>query len=256
MTQSAKQNEFVLASSLSWMNEIGVDEFLEFDPQSWVERKPFKPANKSAPAKVELKVEQAQSPSNEPKYQDLPDEISALYEAWRQIDVPASHMATHFVEPSGAMDASIMIIGETPSAEEDKAGKIYAEGPRRALLQNMLKAISVDWDQCFYSYLLPWRPPGNREPSLEEIKASLPFLFKQIEIVKPKTILLMGGIAGRMVLGKDETLSRLVGKWFSFSEKQTPTIVIQGLDALISTPHYKKQAWLALLRIIDKLDGC
>jgi uracil-DNA glycosylase family 4 len=253
LTQSAKQNEFVLTSSLSWMNEIGVDEFLESDPQPWIDRKPYKPANKSTPHKVELKNEQGQPALVEPKYKDLPDELSALSEAWRQIDVPASHRATHFVEPKGQMNPSIMIIGETPSAEEDKTGEIYAEGPRRILLENMLKAISVDWDSCFYSYLLPWRPPGNREPSLEEIKASLPFLFKQIALVQPKTILLMGGIAGRMILGKDEVLSKLVGKWYSFSEQQKPAMVIQSLDTLLSTPQYKKQAWLALLRIADKL---
>lgn len=238
--QQTHQNDLLLSAALVWLAENGVDSFLEAQEAPWVNRIPYKP--KVTKEIVPPKQEQE-------KYIDLPEDLETLYAKWKSLMIPARHTATHFVQSSGVKNPEMMIIGETPSAEEDRAGEIYAPGPRQALLSNMLKSIDVDWEKCFFSYVLPWRPPGNRGSTIEERKESLPFLLKEIELVQPKMLLLLGGMTGQCVLGKEETLSKLQGKLFSYSVSKIPTMIIPNLDAALSTPTSKKQIWQGLLRL-------
>lgn len=276
MVDTARKNKLLITSTLAFLHEQGVDEICTDDPLSWIGRPAFKTSMQSEkivqldPVRFQKTQEKDSfvapdlAPSASPtdvhgitlqkqQYDVLPTSHKKLIADWEQLDIPAARTAMHFVAPVLKEKAKILIIGETPSAEEDQMGEIYAIGDRSVLLKNMLSAISMPWEDCAFAYLIPWRPPGNREPSLAEVKASLPYLLRFIEMVKPQSILLLGGIVGRALLGKEEAISKLIGPCYSFSEAQISTFVLHNLQTLLATPFYKKQAWQALLKLSQAL---
>lgn len=276
MVDTARKNKLLVTSALAWIHEQGVDDICTDEPLSWIRRSAFKAPDQTEkvvqldPIRFQKTQEKESfvasdiSPSISPtdvqappieteQYDVLPTTHKKLIAEWEQLDIPAARTAMHFVAPVMKTKAKILIIGETPSAEEDQMGEIYAVGDRTTLLKNMLNAIAMPWDDCAFAYLIPWRPPGNREPSLAEVKASLPYLLRFIEMVKPQSILLLGGIVGRALLGKEEAISKLIGPCYSFSEAQISTYVIHNLQTLLATPFYKKQAWQTLLKLSQPL---
>ena len=127
------------------------------------------------------------------------------------------------------------------------------------LLTKMLNAIGLKREECYITNVLPWRPPGNRTPTDGEVAVCLPFLQRQIELIKPKCIFLLGGSAANAVLNNAESISHLRGHIIDYTLSND--IVIPTLSSfhpayLLRTPQQKSKAWSDLLRLQRKLSEC
>jgi DNA polymerase len=120
-----------------------------------------------------------------------------------------------FVFGSGNPDADVMVIGEGPGAEEDKQGLPFV-GRAGQLLTDVLKAINFSRDEVYIANVVKCRPPGNRTPLPDEMDTCLPYLKKQIELIKPVAILCLGLTAARGLLKKRDSLTNMRGKVFEF----------------------------------------
>ncbi len=141
--------------------------------------------------------------------------------------------------------AQWMIIGEAPGAEEDTRGEPFV-GQAGQLLDAMLAALEMRRDKNVYiANVLKCRPPGNRSPAPEEVARCAPHLLRQVALVKPKLILLMGRFATQTVLASDASIASLRGRLHSFAG--TPTIVTYHPAYLLRAPTEKARAWEDLL---------
>jgi DNA polymerase len=136
-----------------------------------------------------------------------------------------------------------MVIGEAPGAEEDRKGEPFV-GRAGQLLDAMLRAIGLDRGTSVYiANVLKSRPPGNRDPKPEEVAACLPYLMRQIGLLRPRLMLAVGRIAAQNLLSTDMPLGRLRGKVHYFGELNTPLIVTYHPAYLLRTPADKRKAW-------------
>ena len=136
-----------------------------------------------------------------------------------------------------------MVIGEAPGAEEDRKGEPFV-GRAGQLLDAMLRAIGLDRATNVYiANVLKSRPPGNRDPKPEEVAACLPYLMRQIVLLRPRLMLAVGRIAAQNLLNTDMPLGRLRGKVHQFGELNTPLIVTYHPAYLLRTPADKRKAW-------------
>ena len=143
----------------------------------------------------------------------------------------------------GNPQADWLVIGEAPGAEEDRRGEPFV-GRAGQLLDAMLKAIGLSREtNVFIANVLKSRPPGNRDPKPEEVAACLPYLMRQIALMRPQLILAVGRIAAQNLLSTDLSLGRLRGKVHHFGELNTPLIVTYHPAYLLRTPGDKRKAW-------------
>jgi len=156
----------------------------------------------------------------------------------------ACHLASsrkRWVFGAGNAEAMVMVIGEAPGAEEDEQGLPFV-GAAGQLLTNMLAAINLDRNKdIFITNVLKCRPPANRSPESTEIQLCTPLLCRQIEIIKPRAILLLGRIAAHAVLGISESIANLRSKVHDY--KGIPAMVIYHPAALLRNAQYKRPAW-------------
>ncbi len=154
------------------------------------------------------------------------------------------HLASsrnRWVFGAGNAEATVMVIGEAPGAEEDEQGLPFV-GAAGQLLTNMLAAINLDRNKdIFITNVLKCRPPVNRSPESTEIQLCTPLLCRQIEIIKPRAILLLGRIAAHAVLGISESIANLRSKVHDY--KGIPAMVIYHPAALLRNAQYKRPAW-------------
>lgn len=143
----------------------------------------------------------------------------------------------------GNREAQWLVVGEAPGAEEDRRGEPFV-GRAGHLLDAMLKAIGLSRGRNVYiANVLKSRPPGNRDPKPEEVAACLPYLMRQIELLRPRVMLAVGRIAAQNLLATDAPLGRLRGKVHHFGELNTPLIVTYHPAYLLRTPGDKRKAW-------------
>jgi uracil-DNA glycosylase family 4 len=143
----------------------------------------------------------------------------------------------------GNTEADWMVIGEAPGAEEDRRGEPFV-GRAGQLLDAMLRAIGLSRGENVYiANVLKSRPPNNRDPRPEEVAACLPYLRRQIELVRPRLLLAVGRIAAQNLLGTEESLSRLRGRVHRFGELNTPLVVTYHPAYLLRNPADKRKAW-------------
>ena len=164
--------------------------------------------------------------------------------------------ATNTVIGDGNPEAALMIVGEAPGAEEDRQGLPFV-GPAGRLLDRMLATIGLDRSAVYITNMLPWRPPGNRSPTAEELAICQPFLERQIELIAPRILVLVGGIAAKALLNRREGITRLRGQWFPFSTPRMEGTVQSTATFhpayLLRTPSAKREVWRDLLDIEDKM---
>ena len=141
----------------------------------------------------------------------------------------------------GDEHADWLFVGEGPGADEDALGEPFV-GQAGKLLDNMLIAIKLKRGKNVYiANVVKCRPPGNRNPDAEEIAACLPYLQRQIELIKPKLIVALGKVASNALLGRDATLASLRGKLHDY--RGTPLIVTYHPAYLLRSPSEKAKAW-------------
>ena len=155
----------------------------------------------------------------------------------------------------GAERARLMIIGEAPGRDEDLSGTPFV-GPAGQLLDKMLAAIGLGEADVHITNSVYWRPPGNRTPSPQETQVCRPFLDRQIELVAPDIIALLGGTAANAVLGVPGGIMRLRGSWKEIEVGSRRIRVMPSLHPayLLRTPVGKRQAWRDMLAIIEALE--
>ena len=183
--------------------------------------------------------------------------LADLKTAYQSFDgCPLKETAMNFVFADGNPAAQIMLIGEAPGAEEDRQGVPFV-GPAGKMLDRMLNAIELDRSNTYITNILPWRPPGNRNPTNVEITACLPFLERHIAIVKPEIIILVGGTAAKTLLRRKEGIMRLRGKWMqyqgSLDMQEIPARALLHTAYLLRQPSQKRETWADLLEIRQRV---
>jgi DNA polymerase len=156
----------------------------------------------------------------------------------------------------GAARARLMIIGEAPGREEDLEGKPFV-GPAGQLLDKMLAALSLGEADVHITNVVYWRPPGNRTPTPQESQVCRPFLERQMDLVEPDVVLLLGGAAAKQVLDVTEGIMRIRGKWREITSGQRGIKTMATLHPayLLRTPAAKRHAWRDLLAVEAALSG-
>lgn len=153
----------------------------------------------------------------------------------------------------GNRQAELLVVGEAPGASEDAQGEPFV-GRAGKLLNSMLQAIGFARDQIYIANILKSRPPNNRDPTPEEVKACTPYLQRQIVLLQPKLILAVGRIAAHHLLGTNETMGNLRGCTHTYGPAQTPVIVTYHPAYLLRAPREKRKAWEDLKRVKHLLE--
>ena len=154
----------------------------------------------------------------------------------------------------GNINSPIMLVGETPGVEEDNLGLTFL-GDDGDLLRKMLMAINIKKENIYSTYAVNFRPPEDRKPTSTEIKRYSHFLQKQISIIKPKVIVLMGSSAMESLTGLNNKISKERGKWKEVIVKNTTYSVIVTFNPsyLLRVPENKKYSWQDLKKIKQKI---
>ena len=147
---------------------------------------------------------------------------------------------TNAVPGEGNPSAQLFLVGEGPGATEDAQGRPFV-GQAGNLLNGILEAIELPRDSVYITNIVKCRPPQNRKPLPDEIAACIPYLHRQIEIIKPKVILALGSTAGEAMLGVRKSLGELRGKVHTYNG--IPLVVTYHPAALLRNPHWKKPTW-------------
>ena len=154
----------------------------------------------------------------------------------------------------GNINSPIMLVGEAPGVEEDNLGLTFL-GDVGDLLRKMLMAINIKKENIYSTYAVNFRPPEDRKPTSTEIKRYSHFLQKQISIIKPKIIILMGSSAMESLTGLNSKISTERGKWKEVIVKNTTYNVIITFNPsyLLRVPENKKHSWEDLKKIQQKI---
>ena len=150
----------------------------------------------------------------------------------------------------GAPKARVMLIGEAPGRDEDLEGKPFV-GRAGQLLDKMLAAIGLGEADVHITNIVYWRPPGNRTPTPQEAQACRPFLERQVELVAPEQVVLLGGAAAKHLLEVAEGILRIRGKWHDIEIGKARARAMATLHPayLLRTPLAKRLVWQDLLAI-------
>lgn len=170
---------------------------------------------------------------------------------------PLRETATNLVFGGGNPTGRIVLIGEAPGAEEDRQGLPFV-GPSGRLLDRMLGSIGLDRTKVFISNTVFWRPPGNRAPTTWEIAVCAPFVERIVELIAPAMLIALGGPAANALLGAQESVGRLRGRWFAFRTRNVPEPIpataLFHPAYLLRSPSQKRLAWRDLLGIKKRLE--
>lgn len=165
------------------------------------------------------------------------------------------YTATNLVFGDGNPKARIMLIGEAPGADEDRQGLPFV-GQSGQLLDKMFAAIGLTRQNFYITNIIPWRPPGNRQPTPAEADACLPFVRRHIDLVSPDFLILVGGTATKTLLGGREGIVRLRGAWKDYTSEMGKTMKVIAIfhpAYLLRSPAQKREVWLDLIKIKHSL---
>lgn len=237
----------------------GADEALEAMPLDRLAPRPAAPAIPPLPARRPSVQTRPATPGRRA------EEIAAgcttreaLREALAAFDGCAlATTATNLVFSDGNPEAGLMLVGEAPGAEEDRAGLPFV-GASGRFLDRMLASIGLDRTKFLITNLIPWRPPGNRNPTDAEIQICLPFLLRHIALVRPRRLVLLGAMATKAITGRSEGIRRLRGRWLELPihglDQPMPTLPMLHPAYLLRTPGAKRDAWADLLLLRRAMD--
>lgn len=272
-------------AALSWYLDQGIDEALLSEPvnrfavpphidtiaisgfeQKATSQKIGNFSEELAPAPTFLGASEAYQEAV--KLAQTADSLAALRAAIAEFEgISLKRTATNMVFADGNPNAQIMIIGEAPDADDDRLGKPFA-GASGQILDKILSCIALSRSSedakasVYLSNVLNWRPPGNRTPNQSEIDLSLPFIERHIQLIKPKLLVICGGMAAQVLLGRSDSLSRLRGKIYEYKvltkniggeDQIIPSIVTYHPSFLIKTPSQKRAVWADALEIAQKI---
>jgi DNA polymerase len=155
------------------------------------------------------------------------------------------------VAGAGAVRPLVLVVGEGPGAEEDESGLPFV-GAAGKLLDRMLASIGVSREtNAYIANVVKCRPPANRDPAPDEIKACMGYLERQVEALAPRAILCLGRTAVQALTGSTEGITRLRGRWFDY--RGIPLIATFHPSALLRDETLKRPAWEDLKALRDRL---
>ena len=276
---TAPQDAQHAREALVWQLEAGIDECIGEEP---VDRFQPQPSPQETQA-VSAPDQQSDVPASRRRMSDRPLEdapkaaepIMGVQSAWdiasqcqsvaeleaavRAFDgCPLKKTAANTVFADGNPEARVMFIGEAPGADEDRQGKPFV-GVSGQLFDKMAASIGLDRTSLYITNIVFWRPPGNRNPTTNEIAVCLPFVERHIELVDPDILVPLGGPAAKTLLGVQQGIPRLRGKWHPYQTTNLPA----PIDALpffhpaylLRSPAHKRESWQDLLAIRSKLSS-
>lgn len=243
---------------LAFYLEAGVDCALSDEPVNWlseetaIEEPPapkpalFRTAN---PAPTRVLAEPAPAPDVAitsareiaPTAASLED-LRALLDRFDGCALKAT--ATRLVFADGNPQAKIMFVGEAPGRDEDLEGLPFV-GRSGKLLDLMMAAVGLDRTSVYIANIIPWRPPGNRDPSPQETQICLPFIRRQIELVDPDVLVCLGKPSSQAVLDLKDGIMKTRGKWFDYDtgKRKIRAMATFHPAYLLRQPIYKRLAW-------------
>jgi uracil-DNA glycosylase len=257
-----------LARLLDWYVAMGADEAVDLDPHDCTRAPAAEPRPlprvppapmPAAPLPAPPLVAPAVAAASARELADRAQSLAELEAAVRSFEgCLLRRTATNTVFADGNPAASVMIVGEAPGGDEDRIGRPFV-GRAGQLLDRMLAAIGIDRSSAYITNVLFWRPPGNRKPTPDEVAACLPFLWRHIALVHPKVVVMAGGTSASTLLGRNEGITRLRGRWFDLPvpglAAPVPALATYHPSFLLRTPARKAEAWADLLSLQARLPG-
>ncbi len=250
--------------NLQWHLDHGVDESIGHAPVNRLQAptpvaKPA-PVQASAATPVARKPAPLTSADNATKEAgDLARQAADLATLRAVMDAfdlcPLKATAKSLVFGDGNPDAAVMFIGEAPGADEDRQGLPFV-GVSGQLLDRMIASVGLKRDSIYITNILPWRPPGNRKPTLAETAMCMPFIRRHIELVAPKVLVCVGGTSAQNLLNITQGITRTRGQWFDYDDggRLVPTLPMFHPAYLLRSPALKRDAWSDLLALRAKLE--
>jgi DNA polymerase len=168
------------------------------------------------------------------------DELAARVAGCTRCTLASTRTRTVF--GVGDRAAHWLVVGEAPGADEDRAGEPFV-GRAGQLLNSMLRAVGQPRERVFIANVLKCRPPGNRDPSPEEVRCCMPYLARQIALVAPRLILCVGRIAAQALLATDTPIGKLRGVRHVLPPTGIPVVVTYHPAYLLRSPGEKRKAW-------------
>ena len=206
----------------------------------------------------------SKKPINRLKYKDIInkntnlDKIERINNLKKQINsihnCNLKNKSKNLILGDGNIESPIMIIGEAPGLEEERAKKTF-QGDSGELLEKMLLAIDLKKKDLYSSYAINFRTPEDRKPTSQEIKRYSNFLKDHISIIDPKIIILLGSTAMEAVIPSNQKISQERGKWkeIILKNKSYPLMTTFSPSYLIRFPENKKFSWEDLKKIRQKI---
>ncbi len=257
-------NPKLLLSSLEWQSSMGADECIgntpalsNWKPAAIIERIPAPPpAHVSGSSKASTNI----TPLKDASVRVLANTLDELrLELLNFEGCALRKTAMNLVFADGNPASPVMFIGEAPGEEEDRQGKPFV-GVSGKLMDRMFEAAGLHRQDIYISNVLFWRPPGNRTPTDGEITSCLPFVERHIALIKPKVLVFMGGIAAKTLLRTTEGITRLRGRWTTYTPPHgsglatpIPCLPMYHPAYLLRQSSAKRQAWNDILLLKNKL---
>ena len=227
---------------LEFLKQSGVHSFLQETPNNLIKEK-----------QIDTKI----TKNKDIKKLDEVTEIKDLIPLIVSHNSTLKKTAKNLVLFDGNIKSKLMIIGEAPGHDEDIKGLPFV-GRAGELLNKMLTAIQLNRNDVYITNVVPWRPPKNRTPTDQEILEFLPFLQRQIEIINPKFIYLLGGTAAKAILSTPLSVGKLRRDWHEYKsinmEKSVKVLVSYHPAFLLRSPNFKKEAWSDLQKLEKELN--
>lgn len=179
------------------------------------------------------------------------DTLEDLKKAISEVDIPMKSCAINMVFGTGNPHADILLLGEAPGAEEDRQGLPFV-GQSGQLLDKILEAVNLDRTKVYITNILPWRPPGNRTPTNDEVLLFRPYVLRHIELIHPKIVVCLGGTAAKALLQTTEGIMRLRGRWQTVPGIDAKILATFHPAYLLRSPGQKREAWHDFLSIVKE----
>jgi uracil-DNA glycosylase family 4 len=256
MPSNRPLNDAELLAALDWYRAAGVDLAVGEEPVNrFAASAPPQRLRPAAPSTQAEAPAPASVPGGDPdeartlaaRAQTM-DELRAIMDAYDGCGLKLR--ATQLCFADGNPEAEIMLVGEAPGSEEDLQGKPFV-GRAGQLLDRMLAAIGLDRTKVFIVNTVPWRPPGNREPSPEEMALCQPFLHRQIELVAPKILVTLGNVPTKALFATTLGITRMRGQWKELTLGGHTVRAMPTLHPayLLRQPAIKQLAWRDMLSL-------
>ena len=169
---------------------------------------------------------------------------------------PLKFTAKNLVFADGNPAAKLMFIGEAPGADEDRIGKPFM-GRSGKLLDRMMAAIGLDRTSAYVTNIVPWRPPGNRNPTPQEVAICKPFIERQIELAAPDLIVCLGSPATQAITGTKDGILKARGRFYPYrvGDREIRALATLHPAYLLRQPLQKRLAWRDFRTLRAALDG-